>query len=312
MEYANILTKISERIKKGSNKNWIIIGDNSSGKSDLLRKLVSEINEPHYYIDTVNRYFDVKNIDVSTEAVNFNVTSEEIIRERIKPTNYNLQDSFGRNDHIERLYCCYEVKVKELVKQFLDVDIYIEREQLGEGFGEGDIYVKINGKEAELSSGYQAVVRLFAELVFFVEVLNEKGIIVIDEVDEFLSPKHSGRILNFLMEKFPENYFIVSTHSSDLIANSCNCSIVALGNNNFSVVDGNDFTTLNEANMLFNRILGNEEEIVENESDVLLQRLFDLKVTGNWMDEDDVELNSIDFEQLTPVQKVIYKQIKEW
>ena len=312
MKYANMLNKISNLIKKSRNKNWIIIGDNSSGKSELLKKIVSEWNEGVYYIDAVNRYFNISEVNTSDTSVDFGITSKEIVSKRIEPERYNLKDSFGENEHIERLYPIYKLKLKSLIKDFLNVELSVEREELPSVFGKGDAKAKINGEEVELSSGYQALIRLFSEIIFYTEELKGKGIIVIDEVDEFLSPKYSGEILNFLVEKFPENYFIVSTHSSDLIANSYDCNIVALENSNFSVVDSNDFTSLTEVNMLFNKILGYTEKTRENNRDYILQRLFDLKIIGNGTEEEESEFNTINFEELTPTQKVIYKQIKEW
>ena len=312
MKYVNMLNKISNLIKKSRNKNWIIIGDNSSGKSELLKKIVSEWKESIYYIDAVNRYFNISEVNTSNISVDFGITSKEIVEKRINPERYNLKDSFGENEHIERLYPIYQLKLKTLVKEFLNIELSIESEELPSVFGKSDAKAKINGEEVELSNGYQALIRLFSEIIFYTEELKENGIIVIDEVDEFLSPKYSGQILNFLIEKFPNNYFIVSTHSSDLIANSYDCTIVALESSNFSVLDSNDFTSLTEVNMLFNKVLGYTEQPKQSDIDDTLQRFFDLKITSNWTEEEESEFNRIEFEKLTPTQKVIYKQIKEW
>ena len=312
MKYVNMLSKISDLIKKSRNRNWIIIGDNSSGKSELLKKIVSECSESIYYIDAVNRYFNITEVNISDTSVNFGITSNEIVEKRISPECYNLKDSFGENEHIERLYPIYELKLKKLVKEFLNIELSVEREELPSVFGKGDAKVKVNGEQIELSNGYQALIRLFSEIIFYTEELKENGIIVIDEVDEFLSQKYSGKILNFLVEKFPNDNFIVSTHSSDLIANSCDCNIVALESSSFSVVDSNDFTSLTEVNMLFNKVLGYTEQPKQSDIENTLQRLFDLKITSNWKEEEEIEFNRIEFEKLTPTQKVIYKQIKEW
>ena len=41
-------------------KDTIIIGDNSSGKSDVLRRLIeNDKKDQFYFIDAVNRYFDI-------------------------------------------------------------------------------------------------------------------------------------------------------------------------------------------------------------------------------------------------------------
>ncbi len=56
--------------------------------------------------------------------------------------------------------------------------------------------VMIDRSRAKLSSGYQAVLRLFCEILHFCEVMEERkwfrGLVVIDEIDEYLSPKYSA------------------------------------------------------------------------------------------------------------------------
>lgn len=312
MKYVNILNKVSGLIQKSEDKNWIIVGDNSSGKSELLRKIVNKMKPNVYYIDSINRYFYIRDINLSKDRVDYNVSSIEIVNTRVQNGFYNLVDSFGKNEHIQRLYPLYQERLKNLLKAFLDIDFSIEREKLQDGFGYGEVNVKIDGKEVELSSGYQAIVRIFAELIFYNEYLMGKGLVVIDEIDEFLSPKYSARILNFLNQQFSDNYFVVSTHSSDLVANSNDCNIVTLEENDFGILDSNDFTTLTEVNTLFYRLFGNVKRDKNNLTDDQLQRLFDLKIIDSWTQKEDNDLKKIDFSKLTPVQKLIYKQIKEW
>lgn len=312
MKYLNMLNKISSLIHKYEDKNWIIIGDNSSGKSELLRKIVNKMKPNVYYIDSVNRYFNINNANLSKDKMDCSVSSTEIIDARLQNKFYNLLDSFGENEHIERLFPLYNERLISLLKDFLNIDFSVEREKLEDGFGFDEIKVNIDGQEVELSSGYQAIIRIFAELIYYNEHLMAKGLVVIDEIDEFLSPKYSARILNFLTKQFPDNYFVVSTHSSDLVANSNDCNIVVLEKNNFSILDSNDFTTLIEVNTLFNKLFENVEQDKNNLIDNQLQRLFDLKIMGVWTQEEDNELKKIDISKLTPIQELIYKQIKEW
>ena len=60
--------------------------------------------------------------------------------------------------------------------------------------GEVGWNVYINNEIVELSSGYQALIRIFMEILYFFDT-KSKGTIVIDEIDEFLSVKNSGKIL---------------------------------------------------------------------------------------------------------------------
>ena len=310
MKYASLLNKVIKIIQDSGNKNWIIIGDNSIGKSEVLRRFVTK-SKVSYYIDSVNRGFDIRKV-ILQDIESFSITSRQIIDTRIKDEFYNLTDSFGGNDHIERLYPLYKDKLKNLFENYLEIDFSIEREGYEEGYGEGPLICKIDNVEAELSSGYQALARIFSELIFYSDIIKEKGIIVIDEIDEFLSPKNSTNILNFLISEFPGNNFIVSTHSGDLIANTNYASIIALEKENFSILDSNDFTTLTEVNTLFHKLFNNQEREKDNSVDDKLQRLFDLKIIRKWTEEEENEFNNIYFNNLTSVQKLIHKQIEEW
>ncbi len=311
MQYLSMLNKISEHIEKSERKNWIIVGDNSSGKSELLRKIVNKMKPDVYYIDSVNRYFNVSNINLSKDIVDYRISNTEIVNTRVDNKFYNLLDSFGENEHIERLYPLYQKRLRNLLKDFLGINLNIEREKLQDGFGYGEVKVKIDSQEIELSSGYQAIIRIFTELIFYNEHLMTSGLVVIDEIDEFLSPKYAARILNFLTKQFSDNYFVVSTHSSDLVANSNDCNIVTLEKNNFSILDGNDFTTLTDVNTLFSKLFGSVQKDI-NTIDDQLQRLFDLKIIDSWTQKEEDELNEIGYDKLTPVQKLIYKQIQGW
>lgn len=63
--YQTMLDRVCNSIISGNleYKDTIIIGDNSSGKSDVLRQLVqNDKEEKFYFIDAVNRYFDIEQI----------------------------------------------------------------------------------------------------------------------------------------------------------------------------------------------------------------------------------------------------------
>lgn len=272
-----------------------------------FKTLVQGVSENLYVIPNFQRVY--KWTESQVEDLAISLIKGMPIPKRVQNGFYNLFDSLGENEHIERLFPIYQERLKSLLKDFLNIDFSVEREKLQDGFGDGDIKIKIDGQEAELSSSYQAIIRIFTELIFYNEHLMARGLVVIDEIDEFLSPKYAARILNFLTEQFSDNYFVVSTHPSDLLANSDDCNVVALEKNNFSILDSNDFTTLTEVNTLFNKLFGKTQQDKNNLIDDQLQRLFDLKIIGSWTQKEDNELKKIDISKLTPVQKLIYKQI---
>lgn len=198
-------------------KNYILIGDNSSGKSEILRKVVErKIDEAVYFIDSVNRTFDTEKVELVSKAYkNVKPDSRSVVSERINP--FNLQDTFKAAGCIEQLFDKYSGKVISMFQGFFGRNLQIVRENLEAGLSENRVI--LNGSETKLSSGYQAVIRLFCEILFFCDAMQEKkwkkGYVVIDEIDEYLSPKYSARIFNFLQEQFSELNFLVTTHSLD-------------------------------------------------------------------------------------------------
>ena len=82
--------------------------------------------------------------------------------------------------------------------------------------------------EGTLSSGIQALVRMFLELLYLNDMVENHVMVVIDKIDEFLSPANAGKILNFLIARFSKMKFLVSTHSSELVKNSKHCNIMIL------------------------------------------------------------------------------------
>ena len=95
----------------------IVIGDNSSGKSELLRRLVLELikTEEVYFIDAVNRNFSVKDISRTRDIPVYN---DWILKTRLDSEHFNLQDSFNcygtRTETIEIIYTLFETKLQEL------------------------------------------------------------------------------------------------------------------------------------------------------------------------------------------------------
>lgn len=317
MNYKNMLSRISDIICEQKRKNWIVIGDNSSGKSELLSRLVESLKEQVYYIDSVNRYFNVKDITLTVEGevseVRYDVTLGEIVNWRTNPKNFNYNDSFGEADRIERLYPLYMSELHEMIEKFLGIDLQFRQENIDE-YGDRIRSVIINDQKVELSSGYQAIIRIFAEVLFYCKELKGDGIIVIDEIDEFLSPKNAQNILMYLIDKFPKNRFVVTTHSADLIANATGCKMIVLKEQEFQILDCNDFSTLTAVNTLFQKIMKSKKQKDSNYNDVddLLEKLLCLRLSKSWSDMEEKEFEEINEDKLTLLQRVIYNQIRSW
>ncbi len=108
--------------------------------------------------------------------------------------------------------------------------------------------------EGTLSSGIQALVRMFLELLYLNDMVENHVMVVIDEIDEFLSSANAGRILNFLIAHFCKMKFLVSTHSSELVKNSKHCNIMILYHEDIEVIDSDDFCDECDVSALFEKV----------------------------------------------------------
>ena len=316
-DYNNMLMEIKNKIINENLKynNSIIIGDNSSGKSELLKMYLNESKAECYFIDSVNRTFDYEKVTKR------NIENEEyknVINYRIKENIFNLKDSFDIDKtgmgFIEDIYFNFEDEIKEMIYEFLNVklDIISESNQYT-----GKSYeLKINNKIDKLSSGYQAIIRIFLELLFFREATKSTEnykVIVIDEINEFLSTRNEERILPFIMNKFSNMKFIITTHSADVIASAVDCNIIVFaGNNQYECLDGNDFTTVTDVREIFNNIYNINEDNSTKDIEVILRNLLNCKISDVWTEVEERRLNEIKEESLTNAQKLMLKQIKSW
>ena len=308
------LVSISEKLLNRGLKygDSVIIGENSCGKSLLLRLLVQKAGKTDsiYFLDAVNRGFDVGKVVRETKKPAYKRT---IIDTRIQDDFFNLKDSFNcfgtMTERIEQIYYPYEEKLQDLFEKLTD-----ERFRLIPG----DVFGEVEFKEGRglLSSGYQAIVRILLELLYYQDkCVEEKGIesavVIIDELDEFLSPGYAYKIFPFLKEQFPQMDFIVTTHSGDLVAGAQNANLIVLDEKGYEVMDINDCQSISEVQIIFDRVFGGHMPQA-SETENILRRLFNNKINQAWTEEDQRQLEELKRENLTASQQLIYKQILEW
>lgn len=289
--------------------NTIIIGNNSSGKSELLKRLLLKSGFEHWYlIDSVNRYFNIGQIFKKPEKTADIQFSEKITEHRLKEDNYNLKDTFyygGVPSEIENFYFDFEIELKRLVKDFLGVELEIRQSEV-------DFKLYLDGIESCLSSGYQALLRIFMEMEYIRRTM-KTGTVVIDEIDEFLFAYNCARIFEFLRQEYKNFTFIVTTHSADLIAKAMTANFVLMSEGAYELLDAGDFNSVSQVYNIFNSIFHDRKTMSDKEmTDAALRRLLNNKVAGIWKEEDSNELLSIKGAILTKAQRVLVKQIEEW
>lgn len=319
--YQEMVERVADLIGKNSElgKSFILVGDNSSGKSDVLYRVVEQkLPDAVYLIDSVNRTFDADRVELMSKAYEkVKLDSGEVVKERLLPFHFNLQDTFQAASCIEQLYDKYKDRLTELCREFLGKEIQILREIVDMGIPEN--VVMIDGSRAKLSSGYQAVIRLFCEILYFCDVMEDrkwpKGLVVIDEIDEYLSPKYSAEICNFLQKRFPKLVFLVTTHSLDLVRNSEHADLVILRDTEYEIYAGQELENAISAESIFTDLFFEERVIHPSENDWLdekLRALLNSRIAGVWDEKMQKELRQMENEQLLPHQKMICRQIEEW
>lgn len=307
------ITKIVKAIrsKQLPYTDTVLIGDNSSGKSLLLKLFIESITEWYtvYFIDAVNRGFDVKKIPADPYSGNY---KQELLKTRLRDDFFNLQDSFNCfgtwTERVEGIYWIYEERLQHLFKKLTGESFQIDRQSvLGEVIFE-------KGK-ALLSTGYQAMIRILIELLYYEDEVKKRKLqnpwVVIDEIDEFLSPRYAAKIILFLRQEFPWARWLISTHSADLVAAISDANLILLEGDASEALDSNDYTSLTEVQIIFERLFGNTRK-QDNQIDGILRRLMNNKMNHLWDTDDEKMLEKIQEKQLSASQHLIVRQIQNW
>jgi len=311
-----MLIEIKDKIlnKKLKYKNTIIVGDNSSGKSEILRQLLIDQESGYYFIDSVNRSFNYEKVSNSDDL---DETYKSVVKYRLNENNFNLVDTFDLYrtgiDVIEKVYFNYDEELKRLLKSYLGIDfqITIKKDEI---IGEKKVLDIDDGIE-KLSSGYQAIIRLFLELIYFEDSLEDNiknPVVVIDEINEFLSAKNEERILPFFTNKFSNMSFIITTHSADVIASSIDFNIIILSHNDYQCLDGNDFSSVTDVREIFEKVYNINHDNETQDVEIVLRHLLNAKISETWTEVEEEKLKNIYEDTLSNSQKLILSQIVNW
>lgn len=217
----DLINKLIESIKKNNkffqHKDIIIVGENNSGKSYVIKNILQELVENDvYFIDSNNRNIPVERKDI--DSIFDKLEIREILKSRLKSNNFNKEDVFlerGNNFVVLNELIVNKNKYKKLFKEVLDIDLMVE-EEISEGSlieqAESELRILINNEDLSvISDGYQAMLRILMEVNF----AYEKGIknIVIDEFDMHLDHINPKEFISKLKNKYNEIRFILCCHS---------------------------------------------------------------------------------------------------
>lgn len=286
----------------------VIIGDNSIGKTDILYKyLEKKIKTDIYFIDSYNKIFNTSNLYLEKIEIPLPEPSD-VVAERLDNKNFNLKDTFGNSSpKIEFYYLFFKEKLDILLLEFLNIKLNFKIR--GQGQHGASIQLDINGENYDkLSNGYQAIIRLFLELLYAEEFKIKE--IVIDEINEFLSPKNEERIFPFIKEKFPHMRFIVTTHSSELIASAVKGKLLILEENYVEVQRLEYFETPGDIRKIHLKMFNKESKDIKTFESIVRELLMKKRM-GKLLKKDLEELEKIDENSLNYTYKKILNKLKD-
>lgn len=244
-EASNLFSAIKNgEVYKAHNKSIVIAGDCTSGKSSIVRELLSMINNEKcgyiHFIDSSNRNVMPRTDSEVSSMTYFDFEPYAILAERYK--NRGLYDLFpggiygGTVTYFELLNLFEEKEYQELAKKYISKDLELLRESsknpeeehvtsaetmLISGLEERMENVKrilVNdGKDlGTLSSSEACILRMALEIKYASQ--KKCKVVIIDELDSHLDSKTLGTFINLITEDFSNIRFILVTHRiSDLL-----------------------------------------------------------------------------------------------
>ena len=103
----------------------------------------------------------------------------------------------------------------------------------------------------------------------------------------------------------------MSTHSIDLVVAARDANIVVLYQNEYEVLDANDYNAYSEVQLIFERVFGSGEvDFTQVEKE--LRRLLNNKINHARSDADDDRMKELGEQDLSASQQLIYRQILKW
>ncbi len=207
---------------------------------------------------------------------------------RIKEWCYEMQRiAFDQNKKVEEyeqfkrivgIFMQYMSELKEMPQ------VYYSRQHKDIVYAEKEEVVPISC----LSAGYQSVLWMIMDIAYRLATLNPgkdnlmecKGVVLIDEVDMHLHPKWQWNVIKTLEKTFPNIQFIIATHSP-IIISSCKAANLILIDNEQKV------SYLKDA---YGYSVNDVLELCQGSSDVLkniklMREAFDIAITEGDLDK---------------------------
>lgn len=294
-------------------KDIIIIGENTSGKSKLLKDIIKCVEIKNiYFIDSKNRTIPTKQGMISDEFSKFEIN--EIVSYRGHKDNFNKKDVFSPDSGAEIALgelINHKERYITLFKDTLDIDMKYE---ISDDFVDDPVeQITINGDNLSLiSSGVQSMLRILME----VDYASERGckVIVIDEFNTNLDHTTSADFFIKLREKYSGIRFIITSHSIYTIRDVNDVDVIKIYKN-FDSVENNaceffDSNDLDNLEIIDRKLFSINGEVKRDETDILLSNVLKLILCKSSINE-ELEVKIKNIPKLNLRQEIIYNFIVE-
>ncbi len=266
------------------------------------------------------RFFDASrqvNIDSCTQSISQDKLIAQELTSDFKLSSAERFESFlvSYKTLQGQYYLDGQIILHDEVKQWFDklnddLQFLFEDKSLELKFTakEQKFYIHQQGKDAytlqQLSSGFRAVIAIFADILIKIKLLgltseSIEGIVLVDEIDAHLHLSLQQKILPFLKKSFPHIQFIVTSHSP-FIVSSLNDAVIWDLTKKEKVGDVSMFSYKNIIESLFHTYSNSTllaeyflelEKLMENEMpdiDKIQKQLDSLKENTDKMDDESL------------------------
>lgn len=335
-EAENLYNAIKNReVYKSHNKSIVIAGDCTSGKSSIVRELLSMIYKEKrgdvHFIDSLNRNVMPRTDSEVDSLTYFSFEPFEILVERYEKRG--LGDLFpgglygGTVTYFELLNSFDVMKYQELAKKYISKELELlaessdnqEKEhrisaedmlfsRLEERMGNVRRILVNDGKDlGTLSSSEACILRMAMEIKYASE--KKCNVVIIDELDSHLDSKTFGMFINLITEEFSNIRFILVTHRiSDLLeVHDMDALVLVKAGNEIvsSRINCDDYSEIGHIERIRERIKRGKKE------GKLLEECVSILVKQEKLpDKLKEELERIEISKLTTKERVLLSYIR--
>lgn len=297
--------------------NLVVVGDNSAGKSTLLKSLLDTIQknnrEDFYYIDSQNRVvIDRKHENLSRRYSDYNI--KDIIKTRKDKDNFSKADYFDENTTggvatFSELWADID-GYSQFISEFMTWTLNKGSKLKPGSIVNGSDTILINNEidiEA-ISSSEAAKIRLLMEMKYAKD--SNCKVVIIDEFDDHFDTENMVLFIEKVVDYFENMRFIFVIHNFETLVRLKNMDAIIYNNDRTAPVDiipidCDDITELGQVYKVRNRYIGQK-----NDMEIFLDGCIAGIIKSEILEKEQMDRIKItDRQQLNTKEKILFDYI---